>query len=57
METDGLHITTSFHVVTSVWLLTIMSTLDKNISLSANEDITAAKMLPQHSAGMFDMQS
>ena len=56
METDGLHTATSFNTVTSAWLHTIMSTLDKNISLSAIEDITVAKMLPQHSTDVFDMQ-
>lgn len=52
METDRLHAATSFNVVTSAWMHTVMFTLDKNISLSANEDITEAKMLPQHSTGV-----
>lgn len=56
METDGLHTATSLNVVTSAWLHTIMSSLDENISSSANEDVTVAKMLPQHSTGVFDVQ-
>lgn len=56
METDGLYPATSFNAATSARLQTIRSTLHKTISSSASEDITVAKMLPQHSSDVFDMQ-